>query len=83
MHEREQALGKFTVLKKELYNLGIKAQSMVRSIQEETESFLSNKDFTSMDFKKVEILAVELQKIQIEYNDKVLRMNQLQATYNF
>ena len=82
MYEREQALGKFTILKKQIYDLGIKAQSMVNDIKNETDSFLSDKDFSTMDFNKVETLAKELQLLQADYSEKAGKMNQLKTTFN-
>ncbi len=79
---REQALGKYIVLKKQIYELGIKSQALVKDIQEETETFLSDKDFSTMDFKKIETLAVELQQLQVEYKEKVSTFLELKETYN-
>jgi hypothetical protein len=81
-YERELALGRFVALKKQIYELGIKAQSLVKDIQEETDSFLSDKDFTSMDFKKVEALSKDLQTIQADYKEKAEKMNYLKDTFN-
>lgn len=78
-----QALGQYEATKKQLYELGIKAQSMVNSIFEETNSFLTEKDFSTMDFKMIETLAKELQQLQSDYNEKSLRMKKLKETYNF
>ena len=83
MNDREQALGRFMMLKKQIYELGIKAQSMVKDIQQETESFLSDKDFSEMDFKKVETLSKELQLLQADYKDRIEKMSQLKITFNF
>jgi len=82
MNEREKAIGKYMTLKKELYDLGIKAQALVNDIQDETETFLSEKDFSAMDFKKVETLAKELQKIQTDFNAKAARFEELKNTYS-
>ncbi|MBI1936669.1 MAG: hypothetical protein HYS25_00950 [Ignavibacteriales bacterium] len=82
MFEREQAIGRFEILKKQIYELGIKAQSLVKDIHEEVESFLSDKDFTTMDFVKVETLAKELQSLQIDYKEKAGKMEQIKSTYN-
>ena len=82
-YEREQAIGKYEVLKKQVYELGIKAQAMVKNIQEETETFLSEKDFSTMDFKKVETLSKELQTLQKEFKEKIDKMSQLKETFNF
>jgi hypothetical protein len=82
MHEREQALGRFIVIKKQIYELGIKAQSYVKEIQEEIDSFFSDKDFTKMDFRKVETLSRELQIIQEDFNRKAVKMNELRITFN-
>ncbi len=81
--ERERALGQFIALKKQIYELGIKAQVMVKDINDETDSFLSNKDFTSMDFTKVETFARELQQLQNSFTEKAERMEQIKSTYNF
>ncbi|MGK9367536.1 hypothetical protein ACSSWA_01385 [Melioribacter sp. Ez-97] len=79
---KEQAIGRYQILKKQIYDLSVKAQSMVKEIQDETESFLSDKDFTTMDFKKVETLARELQALQEEYAEKAGKMEQIKSTYN-
>ncbi|NMB83476.1 MAG: hypothetical protein GYA14_16830 [Ignavibacteria bacterium] len=82
-YEREQALGKYLVLKKQIYELGIKAQSFVQNIQEAVNSFtLSESDFTSIDFKKVIALSSELLKLQKEFSVKSEEMNRLKKTYN-
>ena len=81
--ERERALGQFIALKKQIYELGIKAQLLVCDVHEETDSFLSDKDFSSMDFKKVEAFARELQQLQDDFKEKSERMELLQSTYNF
>lgn len=82
-YERERALGQYVALKKQIYELSIKSQSLVKDIHEETDSFLSDKDFTSMDFKKVETLSKELQLLQDDYKEKASKMEQLKSTYNF
>lgn len=81
--ERERAMGQFIALKKQVYELGIKAQLMVKDVHQETDSFLSDKDFSSMDFKKVETFARELQQLQSDFKEKAARMEQLQSVYNF
>jgi hypothetical protein len=81
--DRERALGKFVILKKQIYELSIKAQSMVNVIHEETDSFLSDKDFNSMDFVKIETLAKELQLIQEDYTVKAGHMQHIKETYGF
>lgn len=81
--DRERALGKFVILKKQIYELSIKAQSMVNVIHEETDSFLSDKDFNSMDFAKIETLARELQLLQEDYNVKAGNMQHIKETYGF
>ena len=82
-YDRERALGQYVALKKQIYELSIKSQSLVKDIHEETDSFLSDKDFTSMNFKKVETLAKELQLLQDEYKEKAGKMEQLKTTFNF
>lgn len=81
--ERERALGQVVILRKQIYELATKAQAMVKEIHEETNSFLSDKDFTSMDFKKVGTLAIELQELQKVYEEKAKRIDALVSTYNF
>ena len=83
MYEREQALGKYMGLKKQIYELGVRAQALVNDIQEETESFLSDKDFTSMDFSKVIVLANELKTLQMSYQEKAAQFENIRAKYNF
>ena len=83
MTEKEKAQAKFTYLKKQLFDLGSQAQALVNSIHEETETFLSDKDFSTMDFKKVETLSRELQQLQREYKNKVDQFNKLKETFNF
>lgn len=80
--EREQAIGKAAVLQKQIYELGMKAQSLVKDIQDETESFLSDKDFSAMDFKKVITLSLECRKIQKEFADKSKAFSDLIEIYN-
>ena len=82
-NEREKALGKYYVLKKEIYDLGVKAQALVNDIQQETESFLSEKDFSTMDFNKVITLATELKGLQNEYRSKAEKFEQLKSMYDF
>lgn len=82
-YDRERALGQYVALKKQIYELSIKSQSLVKDIHEETDSFLSDKDFTSMNFQKVETLAKELQLLQVEYKEKAVKMEQLKTTFNF
>lgn len=79
---REQAIGKAAVLQKQLYELGVKAQSLVRDIQDETEFVMSEKDFATIDFKKVITLSVECRKIQKDFADKSKIFNELVDTFN-
>lgn len=81
-NEKEKALSKFTYLKRQLYELGMLCQALVNQIHEETETFLSEKDFSSMDFKKIETLSKELQRLQREYKEKVEKFNLLKDTYS-
>lgn len=81
--ERERALGQAVGLRKQIYELAVKAQSMANDIYEESNSFLSDKDFSSMDFKKIETLAIELQKLQKDYAEKSERLQSLIKTYDF
>jgi hypothetical protein len=81
--EREQALGKYLVLKKQIFELGVKAQSFVQDIQDEVNSFAtSENDFSSIDFKKVITLSSELLKLQKEYSVKSEEMKRLKNTFN-
>lgn len=81
--EREQALGKYLVLKKQIYELGIKSQSFVQDIQDAVNSFAtSENDFTTIDFRKVITLSSELLKLQKEYRIKKEEMERLKKTYN-
>jgi len=83
-NERMQALGQHEVLKKQIYDLGIKAQSLNESIQEEANTFLfTDKDFVTIDYVKIETLAKELQQLQNDYKEKVARIKVLKDTYNF
>jgi hypothetical protein len=82
MHEREIAVGKYQVLKKEIYELGVKAQALVSEIQSETETFLSEKDFSTMDFNKVITLAKELKLLQKDFEAKKEKFILLQKTYD-
>ena len=83
MTDKEKAQARFSYLKRQLFELGSKAQALVNSIHEETDTFLSEKDFSTMDFKKVEALAEELQQLQTDYKSKVDQFNKLKDTYNF
>ena len=82
-NERDLALGRYTMLKKQIYELGMLGQSHVESIQKEIATFTSEKDFTSMDFQKVETLAKELQKLQSTFVEKSRQMIHLKETFNF
>lgn len=81
-NERDRALGQFVALKKQIYELGVKAQSLVKDIHDETNLFYE-KDFASMDFQKVEALAKELLLLQPEFEEKVEKAALLKSTYNF
>ncbi len=81
-YKRERALGRFVILKKQIYELGVKAQSLVKEIQDETDSFLTDKDFTTMDFEKVETLAKQLFDIQNDFTEKAKEMDSLKTLYN-
>ena len=82
-NERQQALGRYMMLKKQIYELGILAQSHFESIHEEINSFTSEKDFATMDFKKVETLSKELQSLQESFKEKSGKMIQLKEIYGF
>jgi hypothetical protein len=80
---RERALGRYAMLKKNIYEIGVKAQSFVEEIQNEVNAFaVSETDFASMDFKKVRTLSEELIKLQKDYSSKVKEMMSLQENYN-
>jgi hypothetical protein len=81
--ERQSATAQYSYLKRQLYELGQYCQALVNQIHEETETFLSDKDFSAMDFKKIETLAKELQQKQTEYKYKVDKFNKLKETYSF
>ena len=83
MTDKERAQSQFSYLQQYLYNLGKECQALVNSIHEETETFLSDKDFSQMDFKKVELLAKELQLKQKDYKAKVEKFNKLKDDYGF
>jgi len=83
-YERDRALGQYTVLKEKIYRLGIKAQSLVDSINVEMNAFaLAESDFSDMDFQKIETLVKELRQLQSDYKEAVSRMTNLKDTYNF
>jgi len=83
-YERDRALGQYTVLKEKIYRLGIKAQSLVDSINVEMNAFaLTDSDFSDMDFQKIGALVKELQQLQSDYKEAVSRMINLKDTYNF
>jgi len=82
-NSRESSIGRYEILKKQIYELAIKAQSHVHDIQEEVNSFSQREDdFTSMDFKKVRTLAGELIQLQNEYKIKSREMLRLKETFN-
>ncbi|MBX3008626.1 MAG: hypothetical protein KF816_11455 [Melioribacteraceae bacterium] len=79
-YEREQAWGRYEALKKQIYEIGIKCNALTNDIREEIDSF--DKDFSNMDFNKIETLAKELNLLQADYKEKAEKMNQLKKTYN-
>jgi hypothetical protein len=81
--KREMAIGRFAMLKKKIYELGVKSQAFVEEIQNEVNAFaVSETDFASMDFKKIKTLAEELLVLQKDYSVKVKEMNGIRSTYN-
>jgi len=83
MTEKEKAQSRFVYLKRQIFDLGSKAQALVSSINEETETFLTEKDFSTMDFDKVITLSKELKQLQNEFRTKVEQYNRLKETFNF
>jgi len=81
--EKEKATAQYSYLKRQLFELGSYCQALVNQIHEETEIFLSDKDFTTIDFKKIQTLALELQQKQHEYKEKVDKFNKLKELYSF
>jgi hypothetical protein len=80
---RERAIGRHAMLRKNIYEVGIKAQSFVEEIQNEVNAFaVSETDFASMDFKKIKTLSEELINLQKEYSNKVKEMLNLQKNFN-
>lgn len=82
MTEKEKALSKFTYLKRQLFELGQQCQALVNEIHEETETFLSEKDFSTMDFDKIITLSKELKSLQADYKKKVEKFNAIKETFN-
>ncbi len=80
--ERDRALGRFMVLRKKAYELGIKAQSLLSDIHEETNTLLTGKDFMEVDFKKIKILADECISIKNDFSNVDKEMKELDATYD-
>lgn len=83
MTDKDKAQAQFSYLKQYLYNLGKECQALVNSIHEETETFLSDKDFSQMDFKKIELLAKDLQLKQKDFKAKVEKFNKLKDDFGF
>ncbi len=81
--ERDQALGRKVFLDKEIFELGIKASSLVDSINKETKTFMAKKDFMTINWTKVESLAVELQKLQNEFREKCEERDSIKEIYGF
>jgi len=79
--ERDQALGRYIALKKKAYESGIKAQSLLNDIYDESNTLLSGKDFSSVDFKKIITLSEECIKVQNEFGAIKLEMENLNNTY--
>lgn len=79
--ERTVALGKFEAAKKDLTMLGIKAGSHLESLRKETDTLLTDKDFTSIDFEIVKTLVDELEIIQKQAVEKIELMKRLDKTY--
>lgn len=83
MTEKEKAYSRFTYLKRHLFELGQECQALVNSIHEETETFLTDKDFSTMDFDKIIQLAKELKLKQADYKKKVDDFSRLKETFSF
>ena len=79
--ERDQALGRYIALKKRAYEAGVKAQSLLNDIYDETNTLLNGKDFTQVDFKKILTLSNECMKVQHEFFEIKSEMENLNSTY--
>jgi len=79
--ERDQALGRYIALKRKAYEAGVKAQSLLNDIYDESNTLLSGKDFVSVDFKKIITLSGECIKVQNEFTAIKTEMENLNNTY--
>jgi hypothetical protein len=84
MNNREMALGRLVMLRKELYQIGTRAMTFVKEIQDEVNAFaFTEDDFTTIDFKKVKTLSEEIMKLQKEYQIRIKEADSIKTTYNF
>lgn len=81
--ERSNALGKYELLKKEVYALGIRAASHLNDLQNEIDTLTTDKDFSQIDLDAVQVLIDALKGIQNSFNEKRDKMNKLAETYGF
>jgi hypothetical protein len=71
--KREMAIGRFQMLKKKIYELGVKSQAFVEEIQNEVNAFAVS---------EIKTLAEELVKLQKDYSIMAKEMLQIKSTYN-
>jgi hypothetical protein len=83
MNDNQKAQAQFSYLKRYLYDLGKECQALVNQIHQETETFISNTDFSLIDFKKIELLSKELQQKKKDYNEKVDKFSRLKEIFSF
>lgn len=80
--DKQKALAEYAHLKRRIYELGQYCQALVNQIHEETEMFLSDRDFTAMDFKKIEDNSKELQQKQKEFKKLSDRFEKIKSDYD-
>jgi len=83
MSQRELALGKYEMAKKRIRELGIRAGSHLQTLRETTDTLLTNKDFTQIDFDECMILVKSLKGIQTAAKEVLKEMSELENTYGF
>jgi|GEM_PF-2729416 len=76
-----EAAGRYDQLKREVYELGIKAQAILDDIQAETETLLSGRDFNKIDFDKVIVLCRECKAAQASFAEKAKTMEEIANAY--
>ena len=82
-YEREQAIGKLVVKRKQIFELGVKGQNLADDLSEQF-NFMANpeNDFLSVDCKKSKVLLNELMKIQEEFKKISSEAESLKTTFN-